>query len=79
MARRAVFTLWSTFREFSWWADNAGPMPKSFVIANRLLGVTLTGAGTYWLFGGPRLFGLAMLVLGVGLVLGTFELQGPRD
>ena len=54
-------------------------MPKSFVIANRLLGVTLTGAGTYWLFGGPRLFGLAMLLLGVGLVLGTFELQGPRD
>ncbi len=79
VARRTVAALWSTFREFSWWADNAGPMPKSFVVAGRLLGVTLIGVGTYWLFGGPRLFGLAMLLLGVGLVLGTFELHGWRD
>ena len=79
VARRTVFALWSIFREFSWWADNAGPMPKSFVVAGRLLGATLSGVGTYWLVGGPRLFGLAMLFLGAGLVLGTFELQSPRD
>ena len=74
-----VLVLWSTFRELSWWLDNAGPMGKSFVVASRFLGVSVIGFGLYLLFAGSPLVGLVFLTVGAGFILGSFELRALRD
>jgi len=79
IGRRAVLVLWSTFRELSWWADNAGPTPKTFVVASRSLGATVIGIGLYLLSAGSPWVGMAMLTVGAGFILGSFELRALRD
>lgn len=73
---RFRFAVWSTFRELLGWNDNAGAMPKSLVAVGWLLGAALI------LFGAVAVVALDLMVLGivsavvgVGLVLGTFELR----
>lgn len=73
---RVRFAVWSTFRELLGWADDAGPMPRSFVAVGWLLGAALLA------FGAVAVTALDSMVLGVvsggfgvGLVFGTLELR----
>lgn len=79
MGRRTVLAVWSTFRELSWWADNAGPMPRPFVVVVRVLGAAVVGVGLYVLFGSSAWVGAAMLLVGAGFLLGSFELKAVRE
>lgn len=70
------FSVWSTFRELLGWADDAGAMPKSLVVVGWLLGVALLTFGVVAVTVlGYTVLGVVSAVVGIGLVLGTFELR----
>ena len=74
--RGVRFAIWSTFRELLGWNDDAGPMPKSLVVIGWLLGAALVLFGVVAVIALDYLvLGLVSLVVGIGLVIGTFELR----
>lgn len=54
------------------WADNAGPLPFSFMVAGILLGAALFAIGiTFLTVTGFAVLGVVVALLGVGLLFGT--------
>lgn len=70
------FALWSTFRELLGWNDDAGQMPKSFVVIGWVLGAALIVFGVMAATALEFIvLGIVSAVIGIGLVLGTFDLR----
>lgn len=69
-----LFAVWSTFREPLGWKNNAGAMPRSFSVLGRVLTVVAIAVGAF--FAGPidRLT-LGIVLVGIGLFIGTLELH----
>lgn len=74
--RGAQFGVWSLFRELLGWNDDAGPLPTSFVVVGRLLGVALVAFGiTFAVVLDNIILGVVSSLIGIGLTIGTFELD----
>lgn len=69
--RRTLDTVRSVFVELVGWAEDAVPIPFSFVVLGILLGVTLAGSGTALAFIGYRLLGVIVALVGAGLAVGV--------
>lgn len=68
--------MWSTFRELLGWNDDAGQMPKSFVVIGWVLGAALIVFGVMAATALEFIvLGIVSAVIGIGLVLGTFDLR----
>lgn len=69
--RGILDTVRSVFVELLGWAEDAMPIPSSFVVLGILLGLALAGSGVALAFNGYRLFGVIMALVGAGLAAGV--------
>lgn len=69
--RRILDMVRSVFVELLGWAEDAVPIPFSFVVLGVLLGLALAASGAALVFSGYRLLGVIVALVGAGLGVGV--------